>query len=105
MRVYREVMGTDNLPWEYDADAKCIDGRLRYVCDTGDQGPPVVLMNEDDAALAVHCVNHHERLVEALSRLAWACGNLEYEAGRVDIPLSHAEDLLAELDAGEGGEV
>ena len=52
---------------------------------------------EDNARYIVHCVNNHEKYIQALSRLVWACKNLEYEAGRVDIPLAHAESLLEEL--------
>lgn len=39
-----------------------------------------------------------DRLREALDRLVRSCDNLEYEAGRVALSVSDAEDLLDELD-------
>lgn len=51
-----------------------------------------------DARHIVRCVNYHNLLKEKLSRLCAACENLEYEAGRVDLPLQDAENLLNLLE-------
>lgn len=84
----------------------------------GDQWPErrVSISNEDEHALFVSAryadiekaelqakeivtaVNNYQRLREALDRLVRSCDNLEYEAGRVALPASDAEDLLSELD-------
>lgn len=47
--------------------------------------------------------SYHNRLREALDRLVRSCDNLEYEAGRVSLASSDAEDLLGELDNMENG--
>lgn len=71
-----------------DKDGKYVDQFCMGVA--GDQ--------KHHADLLVNAVNYHDRLREALERLVRSCDNLEYEAGRVALPTSDAEDLLAELD-------
>lgn len=46
--------------------------------------------------------NNHRRLVEALGRLLRDCDNLEYESVRVALSASDAEDLLLDIEKGEG---
>ena len=70
------------LPVKFDDDACLIDSNGNYV----------------DGRLIIRAVNNYDRLREALDRLVRSCDNLEYEAGRVALPASDAEDLLAELD-------
>lgn len=43
-------------------------------------------------------VNYHNLLKETLSRLCQACESLEFEAGRVDLPMQDAENLLNLLE-------
>lgn len=90
----------DNLPWGYDREANCIDGRLRYVCDTGGlAGGGKVLLNEQDAKAAVQAVNYHNRLVEALHDvldLAEYISNYEGYSGKPEEYVK-ARELLEEL--------
>lgn len=69
---------------------------------------------EANAHHIVHCVNNHERLVEALRdyrecieaahRARCGCGNLNQALARQEIAERKADDLLAQLEAGKGGE-
>lgn len=59
---------------------------------------------EANARHIVHCVNNHERLVEAVKELIESSCFMRDEYSDMDDAVDSARTLLAQLEAGEGGE-
>ena len=90
-------------PWKLSGQARIVgphpkgDGRNRHIATAIHDSGTWKQEQEANAAFIVDAANYHKILIVALSHLCRACRNLDFEAGRVDIPLSHAEDVLEEV--------